>query len=283
MVRARRGYNNRGDVFAGQNAVAVVLALCMMTLTGCTTIRSLEFNLLSTEEEIRLGRQLSAEVEKQERVLDDKEMQTYVRQLGAELAQYAPRQDVEYTFKVIDAPDKVNAFALPGGYIYVYTGLMRICENEAELAAVMAHEIGHVSGYHHGESISRQYSYNLVMSIILGEDANALAELGARIMGTAGHMFYSRENEREADRTGMNILVQAGYNPGAMLSFMGKLIEEDQRRGGGRGLPIFASHPPTEERIELLDALYMQYPQNVRDSAPYREERYRRKVLDVLE
>lgn len=271
----------KGDIFSRMKMAAVGVVLCL-ALSGCATIRSLEFNLLSTEQEIQLGEQLSVEVEKQETVLDNVEMQTYVREIGAELARFASRQDVEYTFKVIDAPDKVNAFALPGGYMYIYTGLMKICDNEAELAGVMAHEIGHVSGYHHGESMSRQYGYNLVMSIILGEDAGALAQLGTQIMGTAGVMFYSRENEREADSIGIDLLVRAGHNPGAMVGFMGKLLAEDQKRGGGRGLPIFASHPPTEERIERLEALAAQYPQDVRDSAPYRTERYQQKVLDVL-
>jgi len=279
MIVRERSY--QGDISGRMEMVAVGLVLCL-ALTGCATIRSLELNLLSTEKEIQLGGQLSAEVEKQEIVLDNAEMQAYVREIGGSLARFATRQDVEYTFTVIDAPDKVNAFALPGGYMYVYTGLMKICDNEAELAAVMAHEIGHVSGYHHGESISRQYGYNLIMSIILGENAGALAQLGAQIMGTAGAMFYSRENEREADSVGIDLLVQAGYNPGAMVGFMGKLLDEDQKRGGGRGLPIFASHPPTEERIERLETLAAQYPQDIRDNAPFHTERYRQNVLDVL-
>ena len=268
-------------VLSRMKTLSVGVVLCLV-LTGCATIGALEFNLISTEKEIQLGEQLSVEVEKQETVLDNVEMQAYVRQIGAKLVRFASRQDVEYTFKVIDAPDKVNAFALPGGYMYVYTGLMKICDNEAELAGVMAHEIGHVSGHHHGESISRQYGYNLVMSIILGENAGALAQLGTQIMGTAGAMFYSRENEREADSLGTDMLVRAGYNPGAMVGFMEKLLSEDQKRGGGRGLPIFSSHPPTEERIERLETLAAQYPQNIRDIAPYRTERYRQKVLDVL-
>jgi len=276
-----RGRSCQSDIFSRMEMAAVGLVLCL-ALTGCATIRSMEFNLISTEKEIQLGGQLSAEVEKQETVLDNVEMQAYVGEIGAGLARFATRQDIEYTFTVIDAPDKVNAFALPGGYMYIYTGLMKICDNEAELAGVMAHEIGHVSGYHHGESISRQYGYNLVMSIILGEDAGALAQLGAQIMGTAGAMFYSRENEREADSIGIDLLVRAGYNPGAMVGFMGKLLAEDRKRGGGRGLPIFASHPPTEERIERLRTLAAQYPQTLRDNAPFHTERYRQKVLDVL-
>jgi len=259
------------------SAIAVYLAL-----TGCATLRSMELNLVSTAEEVKIGQQLSVEIEKQEKVLDDRAVQVYVREIGGRLARLAPRQDVQYTVTVIDAPDKVNAFALPGGYMYVYTGLMRICDNEAELAAVMAHETGHVSCHHHGESMTRQFGYNIIMSIVLGENPHALAQLGSQLMGTAGAMFYSRENEREADRVGIELLVEAGYNPRAMLSFMGKLLEEDRKRGGGRGLPIFASHPPTEERIARLETLAERYPQEVRDSNTFFAERYRRQVLERL-
>jgi len=259
----------------------LALALCA-TAAGCAVFQNIQLNLLSTEQEIKLGQQVATEVEKKEKLLDNAEIQAYVRDIGQRLAAVSPRRDVQYTFKVIDAPDKVNAFALPGGFMYVYTGLMRILENEAELAGVMAHEIGHIAGRHHGESMTRQFGYNFLMSIILGEDANALAELGSQLLGAAGAMYYSRDNEREADQLGVSFLYGAGYKPEAMLTLMGKLSAEDGKRGGGFSLPIFASHPPTEERAQRLQALVEQYPQNVRDSRPLYTERYRQKVLDVL-
>ena len=260
----------------------VTLALCV-TLAGCAIFQGIQVSLLSTEQEIELGQQVSAEVEKQENLLDNTEIQAYVREIGQRLASVSPRQDVKYTFKVIDAPDKVNAFALPGGFMYVYTGLMRVLENEAELAGVMAHEIAHVAGRHHGESMTRQFGYSLIMSIVLGEDPNALAKLGTELLGAAGAMYYSRDNEREADQLGMKFLFETGYKPEAMLSVMQKLADEDRRRGGTRSLPIFASHPPTEERSQRLQELIEQYPKEVRDRQPVYAERYRQKVLDVLE
>jgi predicted Zn-dependent protease len=250
---------------------------------GCAVFQSIQLNLLSTEQEIKLGQQVATEVEKKEKLLANAEIQAYVRDIGQRLAAGSPRQDVQYTFKVIDSPDKVNAFALPGGFMYVYTGLMRTLDNEAELAGVMAHEIGHVAGRHHGESMTRQFGYNFIMSIILGEDANALAELGSRLLGTAGAMYYSRDNEREADQLGMSFLFEAGYKPEAMLTLMGKLSAEDSKRGGGRALAIFASHPPTEERAQRLRALVEQYSKGIRDSRSLHADRYRQKVLDVLQ
>jgi predicted Zn-dependent protease len=252
-------------------------------VVGCAAFQNIPLNLLSTEQEIALGEQVSAEVEKGEKLLDNVQIQAYVSEIGQRLAAVSPRRDVQYTFKVIDAPDKVNAFALPGGFMYVYTGLMRTLENEAELAGVMAHEIGHVAGRHHGESMTRQFGYNFIMSIILGEDANALAQLGSELLGAAGAMYYSRDNEREADQLGMSFLFEAGYKPEAMLTLMGKLSAEDGERGGGRSLAIFASHPPTEERAQRLRALVEQYPKEVRDGRPLYTERYRQKILDLLQ
>lgn len=260
----------------------VVLVLCLMLL-GCSTYQGVRFNILSTEEEIRLGQQVSAEIERREELLDNPAVQAYVGEMGRRLADASPRQDVQYTFKVIDSPKNVNAFALPGGYMYVYSGLMKLCDNEAELASVMAHEIAHVAGHHHGESMTRQFGYNLVMSIILGEDAHALAVLGAELLGTAGAMHYSRGHEREADYLGMDMLFRAGYNPEAMLSFLEKMIDADSKQGGRRSLPIFASHPPTEERVQRLGSLVLQYPQPPPGVDGLYAERYGREVLEVLQ
>lgn len=254
------------------------LAFCIAA-TGCASLPDINVNLLSTQEEIELGRKVSAEIEKKETVLQDEAVQSYVRGIGVNLARFSPRQDVEYTFKVIDAPDKVNAFALPGGYMYIYTGLMRLCENEAELAGVMAHEIGHVAGHHHGESMTRQFGYNLIMSIVLGEDAGAVSQIAAQFAGTAGAMYYSRGNEREADSIGMDIAVRADYNPTGMISFMGKLLEQERKRGGGPPLPIFASHPPTEERVERLTVLMREHPTANLDPAALFETRYQTRAL----
>jgi len=268
---------------AGDGILAAAVLIICTVLVGCATIQSMQFNLLSTQQEIKLGQQLSTEIERQETMLDNTGVQAYIDEIGGRLAQLAPRQDVEYTFEVIDAPDKINAFALPGGYMYVYTGLMKLCDNEAELAAVMAHEIGHIACRHHGESMTRQFGYNMIMSIVLGEDAGALTQLGAELLGTTGAMYFSRENEREADRVGMDLLVRAGYNPHAMLEFLGKLMAEDEKRGGGRGLPIFASHPATAERIARLQTLTDQYPQEIRDDSPFYSDRYRRTALEPLQ
>lgn len=257
------------------------LVLLLLVLAGCATFEGGPLNLLSTEQEVELGKQLAAEIEKQEKLLEDDEIQAYVGRTGGRLSRVSTRQDLENTFKVIDSPD-INAFALPGGNMYVYSGLMRLCGNEAELAAVVAHEMGHVAARHHGESMTRQYGYALIASVILGESPGTAAQLVAGLLGQAVTSRFSRENEREADALGIEFLFRAGYNPEAIITFMNKMLAEERKRGGA-WLPIFASHPPTQERLDLLHALLMSYPQETVRQSPVYAERYQKEVLAKLE
>lgn len=264
--------------------------LACLSIAGCATLEDYtgirvgggegglitNLNLVSTEKEIQLGQQFSTEVEKEEPLLNDPALQRYVSEIGERLTQKAPRQDVPYGFKVIDAPDTVNAFALPGGYMYVYTGLMKLCDNEAELAAVMAHEIGHVAAKHHGEMMTRQTGMEVISAIALGENPGAAATLAKQLFTAGVSARYSRTQEREADRLGMDILYKAGYPPEAMISFMNKLLALDQEKGGGRSMPLFATHPSPEERVGLLQNLMQHYPAEPRS---YGEDRYFEQVL----
>lgn len=261
----------RHGLVAGLTLVALVAA-------GCATTLGQDMNLLSTEEEVEIGGQLAAEVEAQEKVHEDSELQAYVRMVGDRLARVAPRQDVPFQLTVIDDPDTVNAFALPGGHVYVYTGLLKICENEAELAAVIAHEIAHVAAYHHGESLTRQMGYQTLASLALGEQPDRIAALAANLIGAGISASYSREQERQADGLGMEMLWRAGYRPEAMVGFMHKLMTLDRERGGAY-LPIFSSHPPTQERFQQLQAMLERYPADQRRSLPLYTERYAREAL----
>jgi len=217
-------------------------------------------NLMSTQDEVRLGQQVAAEVERQEPVLQNPEVQAHVRDIGERLAAVSPRRDVIYTFKVIDAPNTVNAFALPGGPIYVYTGLMDLCASDAELAAVLAHEIAHIAARHHGEMMTRQVGMQVISDVILGQNPHAAAQIASQLFAAGVSARYSRVQEREADSLGMDILYRAGYPPDAMISFMFRLMEYDRSLGGRRSLPIFATHPAPEERIQLLQELRRRYP-----------------------
>lgn len=272
----------RLDLMVESGAGLGVVALVAVVAVGCATTTGQDLNMLSTQEETELGARFAAEVEAQEKVSEDAELQAYVRQVGDRLARVAPRQDVTYQFTVIDNAETLNAFALPGGHIYVYTGLLKICEHEAELAAVMAHEIAHVAAYHHGESLTRQMGYQTLASLVLGEKPDEMATLVANMLGQGIASSYSREQERQADGLGMEMLWRAGYRPEAMVGFMHKLMKADQDRGGVF-LPIFASHPPTSERFQQLQAMLERYPAEQRRALPLYTERYRQEALSRLQ
>ena len=259
--------------------IALPFALLLIA-AGCATTTGRDFNILSTNDEIELGKQFSAQVEQEEAVLAEPALQAYVVRVGERLAKVSPRQDVEYTFKVIDAPDTVNAFALPGGFMYVYTGLMKICESEAELASVMAHEIAHVAAYHHGEAFTRQWLAGEAAGYVLGEDPAAAHELVAKVFLAGVSARFSRVQEHQADQLGMEILFRAGYRPDAMVDFMYKLVEQSK---GHPYLPIFSSHPPTEARVQRLQTLVQQYPIEIRVQNPTYSQRYREEVLSRFE
>jgi predicted Zn-dependent protease len=261
--------------------VQLTITILAVSLAGCATTDGRQFNLLSTEEETRLGAQLSTEITKEEKVFEDGAMQAYVDTIGERLARHAPRQDVTYEFTVIDAPDTVNAFALPGGHLYIYTGLMKLCANEAELASVMAHEIAHVAAHHHGEAMTRQYGLSILLNIALGDDPGAAAQLVAGLASKAGALKYSRFQENESDRLGMEMLFSGGYKPEAMVSFMEKLGASEG--DGGRGMPAFlSSHPATPARVANLRSQTTNYPLDIRMDTPTYAERYEREVLAKL-
>ena len=210
-------------------------------------------------------------------MLQDPQLQAYIDQVGQRVAAVVERREVAYQFKVIDAPDTVNAFALPGGYMYLYTGLLRMMEDEAELASVMGHEIAHVSSKHHGEAMTRQYGMQLLSNIILGQEPAGAARVARDLALGGGMSYFSRENEREADTKGMQYMVRAGYQPDAMISFMHKMRAADQAAGQGRRLAFLSTHPATDARIQALSAQLQKYPvdlrqQNVRNAAEYQAQ-----------
>ncbi|HPO15221.1 MAG TPA: M48 family metallopeptidase [Candidatus Hydrogenedentes bacterium] len=255
----------------------------LLILTGCmTTSGERSFNLISSEEESQIGAKIAKEVEQKEKVLNDPALQAYVQNVGQRVSAMAERRDVTYQFKVIDAPDTVNAFALPGGYMYVYTGLMKICDNEAELASVMAHEIAHVSSYHHGEALTRAYGVQLISSLLLGENSGQLARIASDFIGQTGMMYFSRQNEYEADAKGMDYLFRAGYRPEAMAAFMQKLANQEGQAGRGPMIKLFSTHPPSADRLARLNAQLQQYPADLREKNTDYAERYTKEAISRL-
>ncbi len=233
--------------------VAGLVALAMGA--GCAAVRQqLGLMFLPTETEIQLGQEVAAQVEAQEKVLADAEVQQYIGSVFGKVAQFAAqdRPEISYRVRVLDDPKQINAFAVPGGHVYIYTGLLQLAENEAEVAGVLAHELGHVVGRHSANQLGAQMGLAMLASIALGEQPGELAKLTAQLLNASTMAAFSREDEEEADKYGLRYAAAAGYSPAGLESFFRKLLalEGDGHRGVFEGL--LASHPATEERIALL-------------------------------
>ncbi|ALG70249.1 peptidase [Azospirillum thiophilum] len=205
----------------------------------------------------------------------DARLQGYVAELGRKLASTTARARDPWTFTVLDS-DVVNAFALPGGYVYVTRGLLALAKDEAEVAGVLAHEIGHVTARHSAQRQTRQTLAGLLaagVGVVFGSDTLAqIAGLG----GTAMVAGYSREQELEADQLGVDTLRRTGYDPFAMATFLETLRRDGQYQGlraGGKGeggFDFFASHPQTEDRVRrAADLARAMPPGGARPREPY--------------
>ena len=212
---------------------------------------------ISDEQEIEVGREAAAVIEEDLTLLKDKVVVDYVNRLGQSLVVRSARPDITYTFKIVDTPD-INAFALPGGFIYVNRGLIEAADNESELAGVMAHEIGHVVGRHGVDQMQRVQVVGVglgVLEAILGDGRVAgVGNVAAELVASGTFLKFSRDAEREADRLGVVNVMAAGHAPGGMVTFFEKL---DALREGDPGAVerFFASHPSPRERIENLSGV----------------------------
>ena len=205
---------------------------------------------VSEEEEVAVGRQAAAAIEADLALLDDDAVANYIDGLGQAIAGRSGRPALTYTFKVVDSPE-INAFALPGGFIYVNRGLIEAAENETELAGVLAHEVGHVVGRHGAEQLQRAAYANLGLQVL-----GSVFGRGTRgQLGTlAADMRFSRDAEREADRLGVVNVAAAGYDPRGMLTFFERLDALAEREPNAVER-FFASHPSPAERVTNIQDL----------------------------
>jgi predicted Zn-dependent protease len=206
-------------------------------------------NWYSLEKQISLGKQFSQEVESQSKVINDPVVSEYVNRLGQNLVRNSDSQ-VPFTIKVIDSDD-INAFALPGGFFYVQSGLILAADEEAELAGVMAHEIAHVAACHLAREQTRGQIMQLatIPLIFVGGGIGYGAYEAAGLAGGLGIMKFSRNFEAEADYLGVQYMYKAGYDPQAFISFFEK-IQALEKKKPGAVAKAFSSHPQTPDRIQ---------------------------------
>jgi len=206
-------------------------------------------NFYSIEKEIALGKQLAQEVERQAKIVDDPVIAEYVNRIGQNLVRNSDAK-VPFTIKVIDA-EEINAFALPGGFFFVNTGVMVNADSEAEMAGVMAHEIAHVAARHGTRQATRGEIVNLasIPLIFMGGWTGYAIRQGAGLAIPMGFLTFSRGFESEADYLGLQYMYKAGYDPTAFVDFFEKIQSKEKKKPGTMS-KVFSTHPMTDDRIK---------------------------------
>lgn len=228
-----------------------IIALApLLLILSCATMGGPKLDIISPQEEIQLGEKLSAQVDKEQPILHNAALTQYVTEVGERIARNSDRPDLPYTFKIVKS-DEVNAFSLPGGPVYVNTGLLKFADNEAELAAVLAHEIAHVTARHATQQLTRAYGLQLVSDILLGKNAPLAAQTAGNIAGSLGLLKFSRNDEIEADRLGTEYMFRAGYNPTAMIDVQRKLGKLG-KSNPGKVMNFFSTHPMSTARVDAV-------------------------------
>jgi predicted Zn-dependent protease len=211
-------------------------------------------NFYSLEKEMALGRQLAQEVQRQAKLVEDPLITEYVSRIGQNLVRNSDAK-VPFTFQVIEG-DSPNAFALPGGYVFVYTGLIKLASEEDELAAAMAHEIAHVAARHMTRQATKSEFANLAtipLSVLLGNGLGAYAaRQGASLGIPAAFLHFTRQDESEADYFGVQYLYSAGYDPNGAISIFEKL-ESLEKKNPSTAARIFSTHPMDASRIQQTE------------------------------
>ena len=240
-------------------------------------------NFYSFEKEIALGKQMAQEVEHQAKIVDDPVIAEYVSRVGQNLVRNSDAK-VPFTIKVVES-EEVNAFALPGGFFFVNTGLLLKADNEAELAGVMAHEIAHVAARHGTRQATRGelVNYASLPLIFMGGWTGYALYQGAGAIVPLGFLKFSRAFESEADMLGLQYMYKAGYDPTAFIDFFEK-IETLEKRKPGTLAKVFSTHPMTDDRIRAvqqnIDENLTARPEYVLNTSEFTDVKARLEMLE---
>ena len=232
----------------------IVLAGALVATAGCATsgVNKGDVNLLSYQEEWQLGERLSNDLRGKLDLVQNRAALDYVNRVGQQLVAQTELRNLPWHFHIVNDPE-VNAFDIPGGHVYVNTGLIAAAGDVAEFSGVMAHEIGHGVARHGSEQLTRAYGLQLVAGLVLGENPPAYEQILAQIAGTGAMAKFSRDAESEADRLGVRTMAAAGYDPEGMADMFRVLLQRRKSRPGTVG-QFFATHPLTEDRIRSVEA-----------------------------
>ena len=246
----------RGYVFS--ITTTLFLSLCI----GCTNLNTVgnvgntiieglgDVNIFTDAEELQFGQAFVAEHDKKVTVYKDQVVTNYINDLGQSLVRYSKRSNISYRFKVINT-DVINAYAVPGGFIYVNLGLIRAVRSESELAFVLGHEIGHIVGQHSMKRLTQVYGIELIKQIILDEDASEVKKIITEILAIGLLFRYSRDDERESDYYGVQNVYDAGISPEGGMAFF-ETLHKLRGREASSLEKLISTHPMPKERIDKV-------------------------------
>ena len=256
-------------------AAAVVIAACA---TNPATGKR-EFSLMSEEQEIGLGKQMDGEVRREMGLYEDAELQRYVESVGQRLAKASERPNLPWHFSVVDEP-AINAFALPGGYIYLTRGILPFLDNEAELAGVLGHEIGHVTARHSAQQYTKATTAGIGVTLlsIFVPEARPLQSLTETALGVL-FLKHGRDDELQADELGVRYTATTGWNPAGVAGMLRTLGRLDEADGSRRGVPNWLlTHPTPADRVARIQTVVQKTPQSTTASATTDEAGFLRRL-----
>lgn len=249
-------------------AAAIGAVALLLTLANCAqnpVSGRPNFVTMSESQEVQVGRQEDVKVRQEYGVYDNKALQQYVNEVGQRLGKASHRPNLQYTYVVVDSPE-INAFALPGGYIYITRGILSYLNSEAELAAVLGHETGHVTARHSVQQLSAATAAGVgatLLEIFVPALRNQAGDTAINLLGNVLLSGYGREHELEADKLGAEYLLRTGYDPQAMIKVIGALKNQemfDAEVAASEGRQprayhgVFASHPDADKRLQEVVA-----------------------------
>jgi len=260
-----------GGGYATRRAAPLLLALLVLVgLVGCVTV--------SRQDEIEMGRDFSRQINEQLPLVDDPIILGPIDEEGHRLARLSPRPDLPYEFHLVNT-NVINAFAVPGGFIYMNRGLVEASGDMSEVVGVLAHEVGHVVARHSAEQIerSRKMGLGLALGSVIFGAPSGLARLGVNVGANLYFAKHSRADEAEADSIGVALMSEAGWDPCGLVDFFRTLLAEREDRPGALA-SLFASHPLTESRIRETDRMITRLPAERREGLRTSSAEYRRMV-----
>lgn len=237
--------------------ILTVLLFNSLVYVGCSN-----FNLFSKQEDVELGKQVQAEIANNPRqypILRNADVTNYVQNIVNTILKSPniKNRDFNYKVTIINDDKTINAFSIPGGPMYVYTGLLKFLDNEATLAGIMAHEITHADQRHATERMTEVYGIQILAAVALGQNPGILAEIAAGLAGNLAVLKFSRDDESESDEESfkdLNSIPGKPWYPAAIRYFMAKTLAQ-QKSQPSSFENLFATHPPSQERLEHVDRL----------------------------